>query len=54
LISPSYLKSPIEDKHNLIMLYHRIMDGFIEGIEKRYEILNNINNHLIYGLYNYK
>jgi len=36
------------------MLYHRIMNGFIEGTEKRYEILNDINNHLIYGLYDYK
>lgn len=53
MIPESYLKNETFDKYNLITLFKRITDGFIEGTEKRYELLNNINKQLIYGLYDY-
>jgi hypothetical protein len=53
MIPSKYLKNEITDKYNLIILFKRITDGFIEGTEKRYELLNNINKQLIYGLYDY-
>ena len=53
MIPGKYLKNEVNDKYNLIILFKRITDGFIEGTEKRYEILNNINKQLIYGLYDY-
>jgi hypothetical protein len=53
ILPGKYLKNEIDDKYNLITLFKRITDGFIEGTEKRYELLNNINEQLIYGLYDY-
>lgn len=53
MIPSKYLKNEITDKYNLIILFKRITDGFIEGTEKRYELLNSVNKQLIYGLYDY-
>ena len=52
LIPSEFLKDEINDKYNLMMFPNRITNGFIEGTEKHYKLLNEINKQLITNLNN--
>jgi hypothetical protein len=53
-IPDKYLKNEEDDKEELINLFQNISHGFISGIQKRFKLLENINEQLIYGLNDFR